>query len=66
MCSSPKPPDPVAPPAPVPVRDSRIDATRERQVASRRAANSGYSSTMLTGPGGLTNEAASSSPVLGG
>lgn len=65
MCGATKPPEPVAPPAPVPVRDSRIDATRERQNASRRASSSGYNSTMLTGPGGLSEEA-TTSPTLGG
>jgi len=61
-----KPPTPQAPPAPIPERDSNIDATRARQTASRRAASSGYSATMLTGPGGLDGDAPTTSPTLGG
>lgn len=66
MCSAPKPPTPVAPPAPLPARDASIDATRSRQDASRRAAQSGYASTMLTGGSGASSPAATASPVLGG
>lgn len=67
MCGkSTPPPQPTAPPAPVPVADSRIEATRERQNASRRASSSGYSATMLTGPGGVTEAAPTLSPTLGG
>ena len=65
MCAT-KPPAPVAPPAPIPVRDSNIDATQARQVAARRASGSGFQATMLTGAGGLTDEAPTSAPVLGG
>jgi hypothetical protein len=61
-----KPPEPTAPPAPIPVRDSQIDATRERQVASRRASSSGYSATMLTGAGGVDDATPTTAPVLGG
>ena len=63
MCSS--TPQPESPPAPTPVRDLKIDAMRERQVASRRASASGYSATMLTGPGGVSEDATTSSSVLG-
>lgn len=66
MCGGSKAPTPQAPPAPVPERDSNIDATRARQTASRRAAQSGYQATMLTGPGGLSGEAPTTSAVLGG
>lgn len=66
MCGGSKPPEPQAPPAPTPVRDSKIDATAERQRAARRAAASGYQSTMLTGPGGLQDDAPTTSPTLGG
>ncbi len=65
MCSSPAPPEPQAPPPPTPVRDAKIDASRERQVASRRSSMSGYPATMLTGPGGLEGEASTTSPTLG-
>jgi len=61
-----KPPDPVAPPAPIPERDSKLDATRERQRASRNQSVSGYSATMLTGAGGVTDAAPTTAPVLGG
>lgn len=59
-------PAPAAPPAPVPVRDTQIDATRSRQDASRRAAATGYQSSMLSGSGGDTTAANTASPVLGG
>ena len=65
MCGAPSMPTPQAPPAPIPVRDANIDATRQRQDASRKAATTGYASTMLTGKGGDSNTS-SSSPVLGG
>lgn len=61
-----KAPEPVAPVAPTPVRDSKIEATRDRQVASRRASASGYNSTMLTGAGGVKDEAPVTTPYLGG
>jgi hypothetical protein len=60
------PPTPQAPPAPTPVRDTKIDATRERQSAARRASSSGYAATMLTGSGGVQGSAPTASPVLGG
>lgn len=66
MCSSPAPPEPTAPPAPTPVRDAVLEGNRDRQAASRRAAASGYQATMLTGPGGLTSDAPTTSPTLGG
>lgn len=66
MCGSPSMPTPKAPPAPIPVRDNQIDATRNRQDASRRASMSGASSTMLTGAGGDTTKTPTASPVLGG
>lgn len=66
MCGAKAPPPPQAPPAPIPVRDSNIDALQARQTASRRASSSGYQATMLTGPGGVTDEARPTSPVLGG
>ncbi len=61
-----KPPEPVAPVAPIPERDSKLDATRDRQAASRRQSASGYSATMLTGAGGVTDSAPVTAPVLGG
>jgi hypothetical protein len=60
------PPQPQAPPSPTPVRDSKMDATRERQDASRKSAASGYSSTILTPKGGDTTQAPTSKATLGG
>lgn len=65
MCAT-KPPEPQAPPAPLPVRDSQIDARLARQNASRDAATSGYESTVLTGPGGIRNETPSAALTLNG
>lgn len=64
MCGA-KTPTPQAPPAPIPVRDTKIEATANRQSAARRSAASGYESTMLTG-GGLSSAAPTASPTLGG
>jgi hypothetical protein len=67
MCGkSPSPPAPQAPPAPTPVRDSKIEATFARQRAASKASASGYSATMLTGPGGETSDAPTTSATLGG
>jgi hypothetical protein len=66
MCGGTKPPEPVAPPAPIPERDSKLDATRARQMQSRRSSSSGYAATMLTGAGGVEEAAAPTAPVLGG
>ena len=67
MCAkAPSPPEPAAPPAPVPVRDNKIQATQARQTAARRSASSGYESTMATPAGGLSGAAPVTSPVLGG
>lgn len=63
MCGGSKPPDPVAPPAPVPVRDEQMDARQNAQQRARRAAMSGFQSTLLTTPGG--GESAATTPVLG-
>lgn len=63
---APPPPTPEAPPPPTPVRDSQIEGKRDRQMAARRSARSGYESTMLTGPGGVQGNAPVASPVLGG
>ncbi|MBK8772879.1 MAG: hypothetical protein IPM06_20950 [Rhizobiales bacterium] len=60
-----KPPTPVAPPPPVPVRDAKIDALRSRQRGAMLGAEGGYQSTMLTGAGGDTTAAATASPTLG-
>ncbi len=65
MCGGSAPPTPQAPPAPVPVRDSKIAAMGNRQDAARRAAGSGYESTMLTGSGGASSPAPVAAPVLG-
>ena len=59
-----KPPKPVAPPAPIPVRDNNIEAVRKRQVAAGKESESGFNSTMLTGPQGA--DGAATSAVLGG
>jgi hypothetical protein len=67
MCAKSKaPPPPQAPPAPTPVRDSKIEATQARQQAARRASASGYSATMLTGPGGVGDDAPVTAATLGG
>lgn len=67
MCAkAPAPPTPQAPPAPTPVRDTKMDATQQRQTAARRASTSGYQATMLTGSGGAQGAAPTASPVLGG
>lgn len=66
MCGA-KTPTPQAPPAPIPVRDTKIDALANRQAAARRSTTSGYESTMLTGAGGLPGAPPSTaSPTLGG
>lgn len=69
MCGgggSPPMPTPQAPPSPIPQRDTNIDATRARQDASRRAAATGYQSSLLSGPGGDTSAPATTSATLGG
>lgn len=67
MCGGSAPtPTPTAPAAPVPVRDTKIDAKRSQQDASRRADQTGYRATLLTGAGGDTSKATTASPVLGG
>lgn len=65
MCGGSSPPTPSAPPAPLPVRDSKIAATGNRQQQARRSATSGYESTMLTGAGGVQTPAQTAAPVLG-
>ena len=57
---------PQAPPAPTPVRDTKIDAKQAAQNNARRAAAGSTSeSTMLTGSGGAQGAAPIASPVLG-
>lgn len=63
MCGSPKPPEPVAPPTPIPVRDDQMSARQNTQQMARRAAASGYESTLLTTP--RADEAGGTVPVLG-
>lgn len=62
MCGA-KAPTPVAPPAPIPERDSKIDATRNRQSAAIAASQSGYDSTMLSDS---SVSGSTASPTLGG
>jgi hypothetical protein len=62
MCGG-KAPDPVAPPAPTPVRDDVTAARAQTQAKARRGASSGYQSTMLSQGG---TETAATMPVLGG
>lgn len=64
MCMA-KPPAPVAPPRPIPERDSKMDALRARQKAASLAEQGGYQSTMLTGAGGDRSSASVASPTLG-
>lgn len=70
MCSkAPSPPPPQAPPAPTPVRDTKMDAQRSTVSRARRAAaGSTAESTMLSGIGGsgAAVPAPIASPVLGG
>lgn len=65
MCGGSGPPEPKAPPAPVPQRDTNIDGTMNRQKAAQRASQSGYESTLLSGVGGVTSPASTKAPVLG-
>lgn len=60
MCG--KAPTPTAPPAPIPVRDSNIDALRSRQKAAAASEQGGVQSTMLSQSSGPATVA---SPVLG-
>jgi len=69
MCGgkTPAPPPPQAPPAPIPVRDTKLDARMNAQNLARRAgAGSTNESTMLTGTGGAAAAAPVASPTLGG
>lgn len=61
MCS--KAPKPTAPPAPIPERESDIDARRNRQQAASASENGGIQSTMLSQTSAPANVA---SPILGG
>lgn len=65
MCGGSSPPQPKAPPAPVPQRDTNIDGTRSRQEAAMRSAQSGYESTLLAGTNGVTSPATVAAPKLG-
>ncbi len=47
MCGA-KPPKPVAPPAPIPERDSQIEGRRSRQQAAAASEQGGVQSTMLS------------------
>jgi hypothetical protein len=64
MCGGAKPPEPQAPPAPVPQRDEAIEARQNTQQQARRAAASGFQSTLLTNPN--QQGAVATTPVLGG
>lgn len=68
MCggSAPTPPTPVAPPAPLPATDAKLEGRNARQQGAFRSAQSGYQATMLTEAGGDTSAAPVASPVLGG
>jgi hypothetical protein len=66
MCSAPKPPPPQAPPAPIPVRDNKLEGVRNRaSAAQKRASGGSYESTLLTGPGGVPGQAPTAQPTLG-
>lgn len=60
MCA--KTPTPTAPPAPIPERDSNIDALRNRQKAAAASEQGGVQSTMLSQS---STPATVSSAVLG-
>jgi hypothetical protein len=62
MCGASRPPDPKAPPAPVPQRDTNMDGLRSRQQAAAASQSGGYESTILSS-GGPT--ASTASPTLG-
>lgn len=64
MCAA-KPPTPVAPPPPIPERDAKMDAYRNRQRGAMAGAQGGYQSTLLAGAGGDTSPAPVASPTLG-
>jgi hypothetical protein len=66
MCGASSPPAPQAPPPPPTARDAQLEGTRNRQQASARGARSGAQSTMLTGAGGLTDQAPTAKATLGG
>lgn len=70
MCAkAPTPPPPQAPPAPTPVRDTKMDSFRSMIGRQRRAAaGTTAESTMLSGggSGGEAVPAPVASPVLGG
>ena len=66
MCSAPKPPDPVAPPAPISRHTTEIDARAARQANQRRRSIGANSeTTMATPAGGVPGAAPVASPVLG-
>lgn len=67
MCfSSPKTPEPKAPPPPPTERQGAMDGVRERQQAAARASQSGFDSTIATSPLGVTGDSgAVSKPRLG-
>ena len=66
MCAkAPSPPAPVAPPAPIPMRDNRMEGVRARQSAAFRSSKSGYQATQITGAGGDPSAAPVASSVLG-
>lgn len=61
MCT--KAPKPVAPPAPIPERDSQIDGRRARQTAAAASEQGGSESTLLSAS---SPPPTVSAPVLGG
>ena len=66
MCASaPKPPTPVAPPAPTPVRDEKMGARANTQSRAQRGAASGYASTLLTKPGESSGSGGTSAKLGG-
>jgi hypothetical protein len=50
MCSAPKAPTPVAPPAPTPQRETTLQARADTQQNAQAAARSGYASTQVSDP----------------
>lgn len=67
MCfpKAPKPPEPKKAPPPPTERDATIANTRTKAEKAALAKNSGFESTVLTGPLGIPGGAPAMAPKLG-